>query len=92
MSERIELVGEAEGGYAAHLNCLADTDNSLVLDVDEAGNDVSFCFGCDLDVPNEVSESFEVMEDGKETEVKPYADGGYDPPLWMFDGVEWRKP
>jgi hypothetical protein len=64
---------------------------SSVGDVDDEGNEIAYCFSCGLRFPEEVCESFEPMEDGRETEEKPYAGTeGYDPPLWQFDGLEWR--
>ena len=102
---RVELLGENEKGLIVHLNCegggdwladntpetVKDSWGNGVLDIDEAGKDVSYCFTCGMVWPEEVCESFEPMEDGLEKEDKPYSGtGGYDPPLWMFDGLEWR--
>jgi hypothetical protein len=84
------IVGETREGYMAHLNCETGADNCIVADVDSAENDISYCAGCHLDIPEEVCGSFEEVEDGMETENKPYAAGGYDPPTWQFDGIEWR--
>lgn len=87
---RVELVGEDRQGMISHLNCEKGSGNSLAI-IDE--NNVGFvsCSSCGLIYPDEVSQSFVPMEDGRETEDKPYAGtGGYDPPVWQFDGVEWR--
>ncbi len=83
---RLELIGEIEHGDIGHLNCTAG-ENVVGVSLDFG---IGSCLGCWLEVPAEVCDSFVVMEDGLERPDKPYFYGGYDPPLWQFDGTEWR--
>jgi hypothetical protein len=87
---RVELIGEDEQGMIRHLNCEKGSGNSQAV-VNEANVGFIRCASCGLIYPDEVSQSFEPMEDGLEKEDKPnQGTEGYDPPLWKFDGLEWR--
>ena len=87
---RLELVGQDARGFMAHLNCPEGKGGGVAADLTREHKEISYCADCLLDIPEEVCASFEVMEDGRETEDKPHLYGGYDPPVWRFDGTEWR--